>query len=1384
MKTRIPLVALALVATFASAGPVKITDVFANTSWRQKKLIVETEFESADERPHFVQLEVAVKDAAGKVVKRLSEAFGVNQGLTVVKPEIPWADPITWELGRGYLYTMEVRAKDGAEILEYPAFRFGFREVWRDGREIYMNGHIQRFRPCYYYSLNKNGADFLHDIGFNTIFFAHRIEPDPKVDPDLLYYLAEHGMAVITATACFSPGRGKSSPELIAKNIRRYRNIPSCVAFYFGVNVKVPFWDKDPRWIGDGSYDWFSDLYKAGKTHNPNALFFSHADGSCCDLATGNLYLNFTPLQEREDWLRKWANPGSGDYPYMAVEFGHPFYWVWTKPGFPAHTEYYAMYFGDDVYTEESEPMRLMRRHIFIRRVQFPYYWKFHELFTWRTFRSWRTYGLNGGVVPFNIEEGYGMPGWDWQNKLWNQYGVNYSLKEPVKGRPDWAWPSYDYYQLGNKDFLGYIAGYPDHTHKRHAYWGGEKVTKNAVFIWDYFEPKVFTAHWKVEMEGKTLATGKITQKCEYGPIVLKDFSFTAPEVSKKTPAKMTLLYRDDKGQDVFTDTFDLEFYPAYARAWAQAPECYLVDPAGDSAAMLAELGIPNVKRVKSCADVPDSATHVVIGRMALSTTPLALSPEAIERGLKVLVLPQMPKSWQQMGFTVEDTMSRCMFPRDTVSPSLKGLTKDMLHDWAGQAVYGDSFWTDANGVSHNFGNICWNGERGPRWTRDMVVSGVPFRMPTTVGFLPQIDGEFDMNYAGLMTFYAKKGSITFCQMDFEGRVKTDPAATMTADAVIAADFLGSPVADHSRPVYASGKAAADLLTILQQPFTALAPGAAPPAMSVCVVSPDSPMTMEAAAAAAKSGAEVVFYCHTEMAKKFGITTEQKIDVYRVARNPENPLLRGIGPANLRWRDFFDYPAFTGGASGWKFDMDGMLAYGKIGEGRAVFCQLDPTLFRRRMFAWEDPKSPLLPTIQVDLAKTLVAYTNQYAGIAIGGMGDTLKMAVEGRVNADKWARVTVRPDDVKDREWELRESSVERMYQFWARLLTNLGADPGEDALRRLLWAKELRQIFEPLPRPLVLGRLPVGTAEEPDFEKCREAFMKPLPTEQEAVAGTVKAGTQATGPNGTTATWDDSKMEYRADGIACLWKTVDGADWTGWSVNLLVYTFDVPEGEGRRLRFYTRCPLVRIALNGREIEPGPLSAPSFTKSIPVKPGRNVLAVKALSHKGEDRDLVRASLQVTDASGMPLVPPSRAGAVGFAAAPRPRVLSALNVGTVNLADNISLNGKDLDGATASAPADAPNISQSIPVKIGRNTLVVKALTHGGAERDTIRVQFCRTDAKGRPFTESYLPGELVENLSAEEAAKIYVPLIGSGVLDKVFYGPFRKFDAYDWHSY
>ena len=37
----------------------------------------------------------------------------------------------------------------------------------------------------------------------------------------------------------------------------------------------------------------------------------------------------------------------------------------------------------------------------------------------------------------------------------------------------------------------------------------------------------------------------------------------------------------------------------------------------------------------------------------------------------------------------------------------------------------------------------------------------------------------------------------------------------MTADAVIAADFLGSPVADHSRRVYASGKAALDPMELL-----------------------------------------------------------------------------------------------------------------------------------------------------------------------------------------------------------------------------------------------------------------------------------------------------------------------------------------------------------------------------------------------------------------------------------------------------------------------------------------------------------------------------------------------------------------------------------------
>jgi len=162
------------------------------------------------------------------------------------------------------------------------------------------------------------------------------------------------------------------------------------------------------RYFNGGTDGWKTELANrtadAGRKVNPNVLFFSHADGNCADIASHNLYLNFTPLQEREEWLSHWSRRGR--LPYQAAEFGAPYFQSWYKDGVFLQTEYTAIYYGEDVYRDEPpDILRRTRPGVYIRRVQSPNYWRFIRDFVWRTNRAWRTFGLNGGLVYFNLEE-------------------------------------------------------------------------------------------------------------------------------------------------------------------------------------------------------------------------------------------------------------------------------------------------------------------------------------------------------------------------------------------------------------------------------------------------------------------------------------------------------------------------------------------------------------------------------------------------------------------------------------------------------------------------------------------------------------------------------------------------------------------------------------------------------------------------------------------------------------------------------------------------------------------------------------------------------------------------------------------------------------------
>ena len=107
--------------------------------------------------------------------------------------------------------------------------------------------------------------------------------------------------------------------------MRTWRNYPCIVAASTGVNQMCPERNMRPEILGQvreegGVVDNIEFAAGVAREMNPNCLYFSHADGTEADISSSSLYFNFTPLQEREEWLSQWAT--NGILPWYAAEFG------------------------------------------------------------------------------------------------------------------------------------------------------------------------------------------------------------------------------------------------------------------------------------------------------------------------------------------------------------------------------------------------------------------------------------------------------------------------------------------------------------------------------------------------------------------------------------------------------------------------------------------------------------------------------------------------------------------------------------------------------------------------------------------------------------------------------------------------------------------------------------------------------------------------------------------------------------------------------------------------------------------------------------------------------------------------------------------------------
>ncbi len=977
-----------------------ISDVFVRPSVREKKLRLDVEVSG-----------LPGAGAAGFTARMLDQAGEVEQtfraerqlaqaGTQVVSLEWPWPTPRLWDLGQPNLYTLQLAAQGPGLDDEYPQV-FGFREFWLDGVKFLLNGTEIRLRPVTAWDEWNIAAwvpaaidgilDGYARAGFNLAehWPSNEDERGCVYLRDLWAEAADRkgfllaGNALSMNAYLFGPG-GRYDwdrpgvkerwEQRMAAQLRRLRNHPSLVMWTTSGNMFGRPQDQNPRVIGRRGWYEHDQKDKAGvegvgiiKRHDPTRPVFTHEGADVGDVHTCNCYLDLIPLQEREEWLSAYAR--QGDLPFLPVEFGTPLHVTYMRGrnGFgeavisePLMTEFCAIYLGDQAYALETDAYRDRIE----RTYQGPQQWAnwqnapeleqspacqaVEELFIRNTWRSWRTWGITGGMVPWSMGHGWTwLPGRDLDDQAMpfqpgqrGAYypGVHKTALHYLQPEGNWVtWPAGQALIDNNSATLAWIAGPPERfTAKDHGFEAGERVTKQAVLINDQRTVQAFRLQWTVAVGGADVASGESAGQIPPARNLLLPLSFTAPEVTTRADGVVALAATI--GQRRHHDEFRFRVFPREDGVQG-GRRLWVFDPEGATTALL-----------KSLAFVPqawDGKPHpnelLVIGRHALDSG-LRL-PGSVEQhvaaGGRLLILAQSP-DWlrRAIGLRVARHVSRRFFPvvSQPHHPALGGLDAEDLRDWrgAGTLVPETGGGMDESPTS--------DPEFGWHWGNQGSVSSCAVEKPHHSGWRPILEGEFDLAYSPLMQLSCGSGLAVLCTLDLEGRSQGDPVARRLARSVVtyAADGAVEPRAP--RTVYLGGEAGRNLLASLGLRFEVAT--ALPGGRALAVIGGDAAVPQESLSSFLRGGGRALLLPRKPGGDPWGAVGKEAgfRGAYAVPGWPE---CRGLSPSDLRLRGTVSAAPVTA-SEGMSVGAGGLLGRRVEGDGVAILLQLTADMLPTR----------------------------------------------------------------------------------------------------------------------------------------------------------------------------------------------------------------------------------------------------------------------------------------------------------------------------------------------------------------------------------------------------------------------------------------------------
>lgn len=359
------------------------------------------------------------------------------------------------------MYMAEISLLDNnGKIMDVAApVRFGYRELWIEGRDFYLNGS-RIWLSCIPLDNAQYGAAFanyhsaresltrLKNTGVNFVYtHNYGCEPGTHISfTEILRAADDTGMLIALSQPHFSQYEWDKPDADINNGYEHHAafytkvalNHPSVVFYSTSHNATGYSQDMNPDMIDGHTRDdsqWsLNNVSKAMRAEaiimklDPYRIVYHHHSGNLGSMYVCNFYANWVPIQEMNEWFGYWAE--KGEKPAVLVEFSTPFTWDygvyrgWYKgvrdfgsakvPWEFCLAEWNAQFIGDKAYDiSEYEKANLrweaekFRKGEIWGRSEYPYSFDSvlldernnvfakHFASNWRAFRTWGVSAVN-----------------------------------------------------------------------------------------------------------------------------------------------------------------------------------------------------------------------------------------------------------------------------------------------------------------------------------------------------------------------------------------------------------------------------------------------------------------------------------------------------------------------------------------------------------------------------------------------------------------------------------------------------------------------------------------------------------------------------------------------------------------------------------------------------------------------------------------------------------------------------------------------------------------------------------------------------------------------------------------------------------------------------